>query len=71
MTFQSRNMHCHIETNRIYQNTGAVRVKPFISRFGIFKIILTLSASLYTGAMISKTCAAFLEENDIFVPEDD
>jgi hypothetical protein len=35
------------------------------------KVLLTSSLGLYIGAFISSQMAAFLEENELFVPEDE
>ena len=40
-------------------------------RFGLLKVVLTMTAGLTVGSWISKNMAAFLEENELFVPEDD
>jgi hypothetical protein len=34
-------------------------------------VLLTVVPGLFVGAMISKTLASFLEEQDLFVPSDD
>ena len=38
---------------------------------GLLKAVLTTTLGLYIGAFISQKMAAFLEENELFVPEDD
>ena len=35
------------------------------------KVLLTSSLGLYIGAFMSSQMAAFLEENELFVPEDE
>ncbi len=55
----------------LYTNSGAVNESPYECKFGTFKVIATVFPFLYFGAAMSKNGAAFLEENDIFVPEDD
>lgn len=52
-------------------SSGAYVEEPVSTPLGLLKVILTVLPGLYIGASISKTCAAFLEENDIFVPADD
>lgn len=37
----------------------------------MFQVVLTVAVGLLIGAGISKNIANFLEENDLFVPEDD
>ncbi|GIZ01850.1 essential MCU regulator, mitochondrial [Caerostris extrusa] len=51
--------------------TGAVLPKPAKMQFGLLRVLLTVLPGLYLGATISKEGAAFLEENDIFVPDED
>jgi len=38
---------------------------------GLIKTALITALGLYIGASISQKMATFLEENDLFVPEDD
>lgn len=40
-------------------------------RFGALRSLAVSLPFIYLGAMISKHGAMFLEEHDIFVPEDD
>ena len=51
--------------------TGAIMSKPSTVRFGLPKVLVILAPLMYLGATISKEGAAFLEENDIFIPDDD
>ncbi|XP_071797694.1 essential MCU regulator, mitochondrial-like isoform X2 [Asterias amurensis] len=51
--------------------TGALLAKPTTINLGLSKIVLVTVPFLYLGATISKEGAAFLEENDIFIPDDD
>lgn len=51
--------------------TGAMLNKPPVTKFSMIKIMSTVVPFLYLGATVSKKGAAFLEENDIFVPDDD
>nr|XP_050029787.1 essential MCU regulator, mitochondrial-like [Dermacentor andersoni] len=57
--------------HRVCYNSGAVLPEPEKSGFGFLWVLLTVLPGLYVGATISKEGAAFLEENDIFVPDDD
>ena len=61
---QSRN-------NAVYTGTGAIQPKPEKIRFPVLKALGVALPFLYAGATASKKAAAFLEENDIFVPDDD
>lgn len=51
--------------------TGAVLSKPEKTHFGLTKVTLIVVPFLYVGGIISREGAAWLEENDIFSPEDD
>ncbi|VDN97969.1 unnamed protein product [Rodentolepis nana] len=55
----------------VYKTTGAIAGAPHITRFGFLKVILTIAPFLFGGAYISKQGAKFLEDNEIFVPEED
>lgn len=52
-------------------STGAILSKPEKKRFGLVKVTCIVIPFLYVGGMISREGAAWLEENDIFSPEDD
>ena len=41
------------------------------SHLSLLKVLLVSSLGLYIGAAVSQKMASFLEENDLFVPEDD
>lgn len=55
----------------VYRSSGAIAGAPHLTRFGLLKVILTVTPFLLGGAYISKQGAKFLEDNEIFVPEDD
>lgn len=55
----------------VHSETGAIYGVPTWYKFGIVKLLVTFSAFLLVGAQISKSFVRFLEENDIFKPEDD
>ncbi|XP_077526882.1 essential MCU regulator [Haemaphysalis longicornis] len=57
--------------HRVCYNSGAILPEPEKSNLGLVWVLLTVLPGLYIGATISKEGAAFLEENDIFVPDDD
>lgn len=57
--------------NVVCTDTGAMLHKPETTRFGLVKAMTTVVPFLYLGATMSRKGAAFLEENDIFVPDDD
>ncbi|GFN78192.1 chromosome 22 open reading frame 32 [Plakobranchus ocellatus] len=51
--------------------TGAVLERPQQVRFGLIKVALTVTPFLLCGATISREFAAWLEEHELFVPDDD
>ena len=55
----------------VHNEKGGFNGKPGISRFGLIKAACTVIPGVWFGATISKNGAAWLEENEIFVPEDD
>ena len=56
---------------KIYTESGGVKTKPESVKYGLFKAAVVVFPFLFAGATFSKNAAAFLEENDIFVPDDD
>jgi len=60
---QVRNVTCN--------ESGAILPRPYQVRLGLIKIGLTVTPFLLFGAKISQEFAAWLEENELFVPEDD
>lgn len=48
-----------------------VKAKPQSSKFGILKASIIITPCVYFGGMLSKNLASFLEEWNIFVPDDD
>merc|ERR1711976_517748 len=55
----------------VYTETGAILEKPEVVKFGVARLLVVTTPFLVSGALISKSVATFLEENDIFVPDDD
>jgi len=51
--------------------TGAFLPPPEVQRLGIAKVFACAIPGIYIGATVAREGAAFLEENDIFVPDDD
>lgn len=51
--------------------SGALKPKPEESRLAPLLVICAVIPGLFIGAQISKSVANFLEENDLFVPDDD
>ncbi|KAF5397140.1 hypothetical protein PHET_09163 [Paragonimus heterotremus] len=66
-----RSIQCYSGEEGSTMSTGALHDRPHITPFGAVKVMAVVSATIFCGAMISKKGAEFLEENDIFVPEDD
>ncbi|KAG5832443.1 essential MCU regulator, mitochondrial-like [Anguilla rostrata] len=60
----------------LYRNTvstasGGIPPQPVKTSFGLFRMTVVTVPFLYVGTLISKNFAAYLEEHDIFVPDDD
>ncbi len=55
----------------VYTGTGAVLPKPVQVKLPIGRVLMVVFPFMWAGATLSRNGAAFLEENDIFVPEDD
>ncbi|CAM1303538.1 Uncharacterised protein g3534 [Pycnogonum litorale] len=68
-----RNINSSLNQTRkiVTTENGALLEEPKKISLGLSKVALTVIPGLYLGATISKEGAAFLEENDIFVPDDD
>ncbi|PAA70960.1 hypothetical protein BOX15_Mlig030527g1 [Macrostomum lignano] len=64
-------VRCYDGSGGAYRDTGALHDKPLQTPLGLVKAMLLLVPSLLLGAGMSREGAAFLEENDIFVPDDD
>lgn len=54
-----------------HYKSGAIKRMPDVVPFGVFGVFLTVLIGLSIGATISKNIANFLEENDLFVPDDE
>ncbi|KAA3679558.1 uncharacterized protein DEA37_0001964 [Paragonimus westermani] len=68
---KQRSIQCYSGEEGSTMSTGALHGRPHITPFGAVKVLAIVSATIFCGAMISKKGAEFLEENDIFVPDDD
>jgi len=55
----------------VTDSTGAYLSNPHVEPWAPFKAFCSLFPFMIIGGMISKHGAQFLEENDIFSPEDD
>ena len=60
----------HIVKN-VYSQSGAIAELPQWYRLGILKVLTNIFFFLMIGSMVSKIGTKFLEENDIFKPDDD
>ncbi|KAM3185243.1 hypothetical protein ACTXT7_006783 [Hymenolepis weldensis] len=54
-----------------YNLSGSLRDRPKIDRYGTWKSLSIAVPFIILGGYISMKGAAYLEEHDIFVPEDD
>jgi hypothetical protein len=57
--------------NSVYEESGAIKEMPKWYPLGLIKVILNIIIFIFIGSLISKSAVTFLEENDIFKPEDD
>ncbi len=66
-----KNAVVSTRNSAVFTGSGAVKPKPEQIRFPVVKVLCVAIPFLVAGATVSKNAAAFLEENDIFVPDDD
>jgi len=55
----------------VYSESGAILEKPERVSFGLLKVLFVVGVSVFIGGTISKNGAEFLEEHDLFVPDED
>jgi len=55
----------------ITSESGALLPGPQVNRLGVVKVFGFAIPGIYLGATFAQKGAEFLEENDIFVPDDD
>ncbi|CAH8507788.1 unnamed protein product [Heterobilharzia americana] len=67
----TRKVQCYSGESASYSSTGAIHSKPITTNQGLIKILCTIVSSIYLGSWISRSGAEFLEDNEIFVPDDD
>lgn len=60
---QKRTMVC--------QQTGALLPKPEKTPLGLSKVAIVVTPFLTLGTILGREGASFLEESEIFVPDDD
>lgn len=56
---------------RAYYPNGVLKPMPDSTSFAMGRVVCAVIPGLFIGAAISKSVANFLEENDLFVPDDD
>lgn len=56
---------------KVCSESGALLEKPVRVRFGLIKVALIVAPFITMGGIISREFAAWLEENELFVPDDD
>jgi hypothetical protein len=57
--------------NNVQTESGAIVEMPKWYKLGYLKVITNIIVFILIGSYISKATVTFLEENDIFKPEDD
>lgn len=57
--------------NMVTTGKGEILASPAKLRFGISKVVAVSVPSILIGATLAKNGAAWLEENEIFIPDDD
>jgi hypothetical protein len=55
----------------VYSDTGAILPKPEKVPFGLLKVLVVVGLSVFIGGTISKNGAEFLEEHELFIPDED
>lgn len=55
----------------VCKETGALLPKPGKTPFGLTKVALVVTPFLTLGTILGREGASFLEESEIFVPDDD
>lgn len=58
-------------SNSVRRSHHTVESRPYVFKWGVIPVTLIWVPCIYVGAMAAKRGAAFLEEWNIFVPEDD
>nr|CAH7754035.1 unnamed protein product [Callosobruchus chinensis] len=57
--------------SKVFEKSGAIRDPPHKTALGFFKVCLVTIPCLMTGGYIGKKFAWFLDEYDLFSPDDD
>jgi hypothetical protein len=61
----------HHIVNGVYTEAGAILPVPKWYKFGITKVIVVVTAYILLGSFVSQATAEFLEDNEIFVPDEE
>lgn len=66
-------LRCQVSSSRgvVTSSRGEILARPEKVQFGKSKIMIAAIPGIYLGAMLAKSGAAWLEENEIFIPDDD
>lgn len=63
---------CQTHADAICDSSGRIKPEPVrTKRREVFRAVFYIGIGLLLGSNISRKFAAFLEENELFVPEDD
>ena len=57
--------------NSVYREDGSINAVPKWYPLGFLKVLVCITTFVLLGSYISQSMAEFLEDNEIFVPEDD
>ena len=60
-----------VDGAKVFASNGCVLDKPLKPRFPLTKVLSTVGLAVSVGSYSAKSMAAFLEDNEIFVPEHD
>lgn len=55
----------------VTSTSGAILGEPIKVRFGLLKVLAAVIPGILLGATAAKKGATWLEENEIFIPDDD
>lgn len=67
-SFQFQNTSCR---GMVTTTKGELLPPPLKTRFGLVKVLSAAVPGIIVGATLAKNGAAWLEENEIFIPDDD
>lgn len=67
----SRVLNLILKRTMVCQETGALLPKPEKTPLGLTKVAIVVTPFLTLGTILGREGASFLEESEIFVPDDD